>query len=100
MHSLLGQSSSLRSCGTRIECMTLPSFLASGRWAGEMGQGQGTYGFLTIREVSVDRGRFGARGKSELHRAGCRLTAGRRKAMESAAESRPPMAVARRYRQG
>lgn len=33
------------------------------------------------------------RGKSGPRRAGCRLTAGRREATESAAESRPPMAV-------
>ena len=36
----------------------------------------------------------GCRGKSELRRAGCRLTAGRRKATESATENRPPMAPA------
>ncbi len=32
------------------------------------------------------------RGKSGLHRAGCRLTAGRREAMESGTENTPPMA--------
>ena len=31
-------------------------------------------------------------GKSELRKAGCRVTPGRREATESAAESRPPMA--------
>ncbi len=31
------------------------------------------------------------RGKSGLHRAGCRLTAGGREAMESATENEPPM---------
>ena len=31
-------------------------------------------------------------GKSGLHRAGCRLTAGRREAMESGTENTPPMA--------
>jgi len=48
----------------------------------------------------ADRGRFRAgRGKSELHRAGCRVTPGRRKAMDSATEKRPPMAL-RGHRQG
>jgi len=32
----------------------------------------------------------GRGGKSGLHRAGCRLTAGRREAMESATENIPP----------
>ena len=32
-------------------------------------------------------------GKSELRRAGCRVTPGRREATESATESRPPMAA-------
>ena len=41
MHSLLRQSSSLRSCGTRIECMTLPSFFVSGRWGTAREEGQG-----------------------------------------------------------
>ena len=36
--------------------------------------------------------RFSRGGKSELRRTGCRLTAGRREATESATESRPPMA--------
>ena len=39
-------------------------------------------------------------GKSELHRAGCRVTPGRRKPMESATESKPPMASVREHRQG
>ena len=98
MHPLLRQSSELRSCGTRIGCMTLPFLLTFG--LGGRGPGQGTDRCLTNREASVDRGRFGARGKSELRRAGCRLTAGRREATESATEKRPPMAVARWHRQG
>src|SRR5665647_355955 len=35
-------------------------------------------------------------GKSGLHRAECRLTTGRREAMESATENTPPMARLRR----
>jgi len=38
----------------------------------------------------------GRGGKSGLRRAGCRLTAGRREAMESATENTPPMARLRR----
>ena len=37
-----------------------------------------------------------AGGKSELRRAGCRVTPGRREATESATESIPPMAAVRR----
>ena len=49
----------------------------------------------TGREASEGRGApRGRRGKSELHRAGCRLTAGRREATESATENKPPMAPA------
>ena len=55
-------------------------------------------GVATREHVSEDRrcatalaGRA-VGGKSELRRAGCRVTPGRRKATESAAESRPPMA--------
>ena len=32
-------------------------------------------------------------GKSELYRAGCRVTPGRRETTESATEKKPPMAV-------
>jgi len=39
-------------------------------------------------------GRFGARGKSELHRADCQVTPGRRKATDRATENRPPDAQA------
>ena len=50
----------------------------------------------TGREASEGRGApfEGCRGKSELRRAGCRLTAGGREATESATENRPPMALA------
>ena len=97
MHPLLEQSSELRSCGTRIGCMALPSLLTCGLGAGERAGGRP----LFDNSGSECGSRApGARGKSELRRAGCRLTAGRREATESATEKRPPMAVARWHRQG
>ena len=39
-------------------------------------------------------------GKSELRKAGCRVTPGHREVTESAAESRPPMAPGTGHRQG
>ncbi len=54
-------------------------------------------GSVSSREVWASEGRRRAvrivGGKSELRRAGCRVTPGRRKATESAAESRPPMVL-------
>src|SRR5688572_32050425 len=48
--------------------------------------------YLRREGTSEDRRRATAGGKSELHRAGCRVTPGRREATESATESKPPMA--------
>ena len=49
--------------------------------------------YLLREGTSEDRRRATAGGKSELRRAGCRVTPGRREATESATESRPPMAA-------
>ena len=77
--------------GPRPRCGTID-------WAG---------GIVFVGCASEDRRwhdlcREAAGGKSELHRAGCRVTPGRRlvTATESATESRPPMASARGLRQG
>ena len=51
---------------------------------------------IVVAEGERGRGRvlrYAVRGKSGLHRARCRVTPGRCKAMESATESRPPMAT-------
>ena len=85
-------------------CRVVRAVSALGRASGQS-TGQGVSSLSGVR-VRIAGGatlcRQAAGGKSELHRAGCRVTPGRRlvTATESATESRPPMASARGLRQG
>jgi len=98
-----------RGCATAGSCASSRRAIASSRSergaravsvAAGHADARATIGGCEVGQAVAAR-RESRRGKSGLHRAGCRLTAGRREATESATENTPPMAAQHaRIRQG